>query len=215
GLHHQYLTQEEAQNIDVDLMGPSCGFSDDQGAWAGGQLMELAGLSCATAIAKVFPTHRNPTIHYPKRTDKQLYRNLVKQCECMEIPFIDQLPDRLEDYDLIVDAIFGYSFKPHSGVRPPFDAVLKRLRETEVPIASLDIPSGWDVEKGDSAGVGVKEPHLLVSLTAPKLAARSFRKEHWLGGRFVPPSLEKKYELNLPPYPGTDVVVRLPPPSSL
>jgi hypothetical protein len=26
-----------------------------------------------------------------------------------------------------------------------------------------------------------------VSLTAPKLAARSFRKEHWLGGRFVPP----------------------------
>lgn len=24
------MTQEEAQNIDVDLMGPSCGFSDDQ-----------------------------------------------------------------------------------------------------------------------------------------------------------------------------------------
>jgi hypothetical protein len=87
-----------------------------------------------------------PTIHYPKRTDKQLYRvtpplpsppqrgshflslglasllnsssascacarvscvshltvvqNLVKQCEYMEIPFIDQLPDRLEDYDV-------------------------------------------------------------------------------------------------------------------
>lgn len=229
----KYLTQEEAQNIDVELMGPVCGFSVDQ-------LMELAGLSCATAIAKVFPTHHNvlviagpgnnggdglvcarhlllfgyqPTIHYPKRTDKDLYRNLVKQCEYMGIPFIDQLPDRLEDYNLIVDAIFGFSFKPESGVRPPFDAVLKRLRETEVPIASIDIPSGWDVEKGDSAGVGVKEPQLLVSLTAPKLATRSFRKEHWLGGRFVPPSLEKKYELNLPAYPVTDVVVRLPPPS--
>jgi len=114
---------------------------------------------------------------------------------------------------LIVDAIFGFSFKPESGVRPPFDAVLKvwctppsidsvgrvlnwrcgavpqRLRETEVPIASIDIPSGWDVEKGpltmapptqkegkgvaqslslsffspagDSAGVGIKEPQLL------------------------------------------------------
>ncbi|ELR25300.1 apolipoprotein AI binding protein [Acanthamoeba castellanii str. Neff] len=257
----QYLTQEEAQNIDVELMGPVCGFSVDQlqhvvvGGWAGGQLMELAGLSCATAIAKVFPTHHNvlviagpgnkyplflpggtggdglvcarhlllfgyqPTIHYPKRTDKDLrlrftstvscvsdvpvVQNLVKQCEYMGIPFIDQLPDRLEDYNLIVDAIFGFSFKPESG----------RLRETEVPIASIDIPSGWDVEKGDSAGVGVKEPQLLVSLTAPKLATRSFRKEHWLGGRFVPPSLEKKYELNLPAYPVTDVVVRLPPPS--
>jgi hypothetical protein len=72
-----------------------------------------------------------------------------------------------------------------------FGRVPQRLRETEVPIASIDIPSGWDVEKGpstvaaatqkerkgvaqplslslslllnagDSAGVGVKEPQLL------------------------------------------------------
>jgi hypothetical protein len=27
-------------------------------------------------------------------------QNLAKQCEYMEIPFIDQLPDGLEDYDV-------------------------------------------------------------------------------------------------------------------
>jgi hypothetical protein len=29
-----------------------------------------------------------------------IVQNLVKQCEYMEIPFIDQLPDRLEEYDV-------------------------------------------------------------------------------------------------------------------
>jgi NAD(P)H-hydrate epimerase len=210
-------------------MGP-CGFSLDQ-------LMELAGLSVATATYKVFPTQpkvlviagpgnnggdglvcarhlklfgHQPAIHYPKRTDKKLYRNLVTQCEFMAIPFLDLLPDRLEEYDVIIDAIFGFSFKPESGVRPPFDTILQRLRETSVPIASIDIPSGWDIEKGDT-GLGVKEPQLLVSLTAPKLSVRAYRHEHWLGGRFVPPEIEKKYQLNLPPYPGTEVAIRLHP----
>lgn len=41
-------------------------------------------------------------------------------------------------------------------------------------IVSVDIPSGWDVERGDVAGSGMR-PEMLVSLTAPKLAARHFK----------------------------------------
>jgi len=48
---------------------------------------------------------------------------------------------------------------------------------------------------------------MLVSLTAPKLCANYFNGKHFLGGRFIPPELESKYELNLPPYPGIDQVV--------
>lgn len=40
-------------------------------------------------------------------------------------------------------------------------------------IVSVDIPSGWDVEKGDASGQGMR-PDMLVSLTAPKLAAKTF-----------------------------------------
>lgn len=45
----------------------------------------------------------------------------------------------------------------------------------------------WDVERGDVSGGGLR-PHMLVSLTAPKLCAQQFGgSHHYLGGRFVPP----------------------------
>ena len=66
---------------------------------------------------------------------------------------------------------------------------------------------GWDVEKGSPDGI---QPDMLISLTAPKQAASQFRgRYHFLGGRFVPPALEKKYQLNLPKYPSTDCVYQL------
>jgi hypothetical protein len=43
-------------------------------------------------------------------------------------------------------------------------------------VVSVDIPSGWHVEKGDGGCEGpVLAPDMLVSLTAPKLAARHFK----------------------------------------
>ncbi|KAM9686388.1 NAD(P)H-hydrate epimerase isoform 3-T3 [Trichechus inunguis] len=155
----KYLSQEEAQAVDQELFN-EYQFSVDQ-------LMELAGLSCATAIAKPM--------------------------------MIDEL------YELVVDAIFGFSFK--GDVREPFRSILKVLSGITVPIASVDIPSGWDVEKGNSEGL---QPDLLISLTAPKKSASQFTgRYHYLGGRFVPPALEKKYQLNLPSYPDTECVYRL------
>jgi len=46
-------------------------------------------------------------------------------------------------------------------------------------------------------------------LTAPKEGVKSFQGRHFLGGRFVPPDMDKKFELNLPPYHGIDQVVEL------
>jgi hypothetical protein len=58
------------------------------------------------------------------------------------------------------------------------------------PVASVDIPSGWHVENGDEARDGLR-PEMLVSLTAPKRAARFFQGlHHYLGGRFVPPAIK-------------------------
>lgn len=177
-----------------------------------------------------------------------------------------------ELYELVVDAIFGFSFK--GDVREPFHSILSVLSGLTVPIASIDIPSGaetqvarglalkgwypgdrstlglgsnggagwpcgktrarrymgrrgfllpqaqafcaclhcflssgWDVEKGNPNGI---QPDLLISLTAPKKSATQFTgRYHYLGGRFVPPALEKKYQLNLPSYPDTECVYRL------
>lgn len=153
-----------------------------------------------------------PTIFYPKHPNKPLFTNLVSQCEKLDIPFLSYLPSDAnlirDSYNIIVDALFGFSFKPP--VRPEFQTILDVLVRSEVPFASIDIPSGWNVESGSPDGGGI-QPEFLISLTAPKLCAKNFKgKFHWLGGRFVPPDLAKKYELCLPPYPGTEPCVEIP-----
>lgn len=125
---------------------------------------------------------------------------------------LDSFKSELASSDVVLDAIFGFSFKPP--VRPPFDQVLSLLTESKLPIVSVDIPSGWDVESGRPSGgegkrVDALDPDVLVSLTAPKEGVREFRGRHFLGGRFVPKSLDDKFELNLPEYPGTDLIVEL------
>lgn len=51
---------------------------------------------------------------------------------------------------------------------------------------------------------------MLVSLTAPKLCAKKFSgSHHFLGGRFVPPTIVEKFNLQLPAYPGTSMCVRI------
>ncbi|XP_018563899.1 NAD(P)H-hydrate epimerase isoform X1 [Anoplophora glabripennis] len=229
----KYLGQEEAIKIDQELFN-EYRFSVDQ-------LTELAGLSCATAIAKSYPKEQiadksilvccgpgnnggdglvcarhlklfeyNPIVYYPKRTDKELYHNLTHQVASMNIPITECLPEKSTvdtQFGLIVDALFGFSFKPP--IRDTFVPVVNLMKMTSVPIASVDIPSGWDVEQGEPEGGGIK-PELLISLTAPKKCAQKFRgKYHYLGGRFVPPKLAEKYELNLPKYPGTECSVLL------
>ncbi|KAL3342965.1 hypothetical protein AABB24_026823 [Solanum stoloniferum] len=235
-----YLNQKEAAEIDEILMGP-LGFSVDQ-------LMELAGLSVAAAIAEVYRPSEDsrvlticgpgnnggdglvaarhlyhfgykPFICYPKRTAKPLYDGLVTQLESLSVPFLslEDLPKDLSDsFDILVDAMFGFSF--HGSPRPPFDDLIQRLVALKIngdthqkspAIISIDIPSGWHVEEGDLSGEGIK-PDMLVSLTAPKLCAKRFSGlHHFLGGRFVPPSIRNKFNLQLPAYPGTSMCVRI------
>lgn len=78
------------------------------------------------------------------------------------MPVAAQLPDSLEPFVAVVDAIacpaclelthldslarqFGFSFS--GAVRAPFDEILRRLKQGP-PVVSIDIPSGWDVEAG-------------------------------------------------------------------
>ncbi|XP_021743626.1 pyridoxine/pyridoxamine 5'-phosphate oxidase 1, chloroplastic-like [Chenopodium quinoa] len=144
-----YLSQQEAAGIDEDLMGP-LGFSVDQ-------LMELAGLSVACAIAEVFKASEynrvlaicgpgnnggdglvaarhlyhfgyKPVICYPKRTPKPLYSGLVTQLESLSVPFLSA-----EDLPLDLSDNFDiiidamFGFSFHGTPRPPFDALIQRL----------------------------------------------------------------------------------------
>lgn len=77
---------------------------------------------------------------------------------------------------------------------------------------SVDVPSGWDVEKGPISPESL-QPAMLISLSAPKMCAKPQllgEAKHYLGGRFLPPEIVTKYKLNLlPPYPNQDQIVQL------
>lgn len=155
-----------------------------------------------------------PTIFYPKQPTKSLFAALVKQCQLSGVEFLTEMPASAEtiekEYALVLDAIFGFSFNADRPIRAPFDAVLAMLSATKVPIASVDVPSGWHVETGPIEAAGaVLQPHTLISLTAPKLCSQYFEGKHILGGRFTPPSLADKYDLRLPIYTGNATTASL------
>jgi len=146
-------------------------------------------------------------VFYPKRGKNDLFERLMKQLQDLEVPFVEDFPVALTSTDHVVDAIFGFSFS--GAIRDPFPAVIQALQDTKLPVTAVDAPSGWNIETGPpESGLGSSfSPTGLVSLTAPKPLARYFRGRHFIGGRFVPPALAKKYDFDLPEYVGTDQVV--------
>jgi NAD(P)H-hydrate epimerase len=77
-----------------------------------------------------------PLVYYPVQIKKELYMNLQHQCEQMGISVVQDCPQLgfiNEDFGVIVDALFGFSFKPP--VRDNFKPIMNLLRETKVPIA--------------------------------------------------------------------------------
>lgn len=231
----KYLAQQEAIDLDQELFN-EYQFSVDQ-------LMEMAGISCAVAIARHYPHLADasggrtdvlivcgpgnnggdglvcarhlrlfgfhPSVYYPVQKAVPLYTRLAHQCRLMGVTVEEQPPADMSRFGLVVDALFGFSFRPP--VRPQMEPAMQLLKAGSpdtYSVCSIDVPSGWHVEEGP-ADAGAVQPDLLVSLTAPKLCAKFFKGAHYLGGRFVPPSLAKKYALSLPEFPGTDCVVQL------
>jgi NAD(P)H-hydrate epimerase len=171
-----YLNAADAAALDAELMS-SPGFSLEQ-------LMELAGLSVAEAVYQVIGSESTTpkillicgpgnnggdglvaarhlvhfgydcTVVYPKKSSKQHFINLVKQCEDVGVEMLDEMPkmEELRSYAGIVDSIFGFSF--HGSPREPFATALKVMMEAQkefkIPVISVDVPSGWNVDEGKS-----------------------------------------------------------------
>ena len=126
----------------------------------------------------------------------------------------------LLEYRVVVDALFGFSFKGEP--REPYKQVLEavsRIRmvktKDRTTVLSVDIPSGDDVNEGPTQYS--IHPDALVSLTAPKKCvlqrARLFLKahdaassdlshlaeiisscRHYLGGRFISAKLVEQFK---------------------
>ncbi|PWN29569.1 YjeF N-terminal domain-like protein [Jaminaea rosea] len=246
----RYISASEAAAIDEELMAPhsegGCGYMLPQ-------LMEIAGLACAQALARSYPPTSFPQllvaagpgnqggdglvaarhavlwgydvrVWYPKQAKGELFQALRDQLEAFDIDFVDadDFDDAFAQADVVLDSIFGFSFK--GPPRPPFASALETLRDesrlefvdrvTRPPVVSVDIPSGWPVDAPTTSSSEQEEapelsfhPEVVISLTAPKTGMRRFQRtagqrgeggqpqRHFLGGRFIPPSMARKYGL--------------------
>ncbi|XP_018586677.1 yjeF N-terminal domain-containing protein 3-like isoform X2 [Scleropages formosus] len=164
------------------------------------------GLVCARHL-RIFDYE--PTIFYPKRSHCTLHQDFTVQCEKMDIPFLSYLPTEVQlindAYNMVIDAILGPETDIKS-VKEPYTGILTTLKQVKIPTASVDMPSGWDVEEARADGL---QPDVLISLLAPKKCAATFSGRHFLAGRFLPYDIQRKYELNLPPFPSTECLVQL------
>ena len=73
----------------------------------------------------------------------KMFVGLLRQCFQKKFTLklsISQAKVIDEAYNLVIDAIFGFSFQ--GAVRQPFGSILDVLKKTTAPIASIDIPSG-------------------------------------------------------------------------
>ena len=150
-------------------------------------------------------------IYYPVPSKPDLFVRLQTQLKRLSIPFTEDFHSSLDSTDFIVDAIFGFSFKPP--VREPFPAVIDALTKTSKPILSVDSPSCWDVEEGPpkEGELGAKfMPPYLISLTAAKPSVKFYRGTHFVGGRFLSEEMARRYDLDVPEYQGVDQIVEVP-----
>ena len=155
-----------------------------------------------------------PRIYYPQTAkEDSIYSGLLQQCADLGIKVYGkgEWAAALEGADHVVDAVFGFSFKPP--VRGDWGEVLAAMKGGKWGVTSVDVPSGWGVEEGPGEEEGKEwRPDVLVSLTAPKPCVRWLGKEtrHFIGGRFVSPGVKEKFNLQwLPEYPGIDQVVEV------
>lgn len=229
------LGPKAAAELDGDLMSEDGGFSIDQLMELAGLSVSQAIytvhppsagknilLACGpgnnggdglVAARHLYHYGYTPIVYYPVPTKKPIFDGLVKQLHALHIRFDNDTPfEKLAgESDLIVDALFGFSFKPP--VKEPFDQAIATMEKRVKPVLAVDTPSSWHVEDGPlDEGIGSKYmPDYLISLTAAKPNVGHFKgKKHFIGGRFLGADVAKKYNLNIPEYKGLDQIVEVP-----
>ena len=90
----------------------------------------------------------------------------LKIKELQNIRDIEEIEKGLQGCNIIVDAIFGTGLS--GNVREPIGTFIKKINETNIPIVSIDIPSGLNCDEGIALGTAVKATKT-VTFVSPKV----------------------------------------------
>ncbi len=87
-------------------------------------------------------------------TNLQILLNMNLKIKELQEELIGEVKKALRDYNVIVDAIFGTGLRGE--VREPVRTLIAKINETDIPVVSVDIPSGLSCDDGVVLGVAVK-----------------------------------------------------------
>lgn len=54
----------------------------------------------------------------------------------MKIQVTETLPEDFDQYDLVIDAIFGFSFRGDT-IRAPFDSIIEKIDNSKIRIVAV------------------------------------------------------------------------------
>lgn len=136
------------------------GFGNNGGdGWVAADILQHKGIQ----VDLVTPLH-------PDEIKSPLARHVARRTAGRDVtvtvgPSRDELSDLIKKADVVVDAMLGTGF--HGEVRAPFSIWIPTLNEAEVPVISVDVPSGLDSDTGIA-----QEPCVRADTTATMLVPK-------------------------------------------
>ena len=126
-------------------------------------MMERAGRAVAEAILERYPDGRRIACVCgggANGGDGRIAARVLREAGR------DAVEELVDGADLVVDALFGTGFRGEP--RPEAAALIERMNGAEVPVVSVDVPSGVDASTGEVAA-GAVHAALTVTMHAPKV----------------------------------------------
>lgn len=105
----------------------------------------------------------------------------------------EQLKKEIGQTELIVDALLGYNLAGNP--KAPYDELIKLINQANVPIVSVDVPSGWDCEQGKAMQPCIRASHI-VCLSFPRKGLDKYDGEVYLADIGLPKALWKDLGLD-------------------
>ncbi len=87
-------------------------------------------------------------------TNLKILLNMNLEIKELQEEYIGKIEKELHGHNVIVDAIFGTGLRGE--VREPVRTLIAKINETDIPVVSVDIPSGLSCDDGVVLGVAVK-----------------------------------------------------------
>jgi len=110
------------------------------------------------------------------------------------------LKQSLDEADLVIDSLLGYNLR--GDPKEPIATVIDLVNQANLPVLSIDVPSGLNADSGEASRITIKASKTL-TLALPKKGllvpqVHKYVGELWLADLSIPTALYKQLNISVP-----------------